>query len=353
MSWVSVLWPMLAAFVISALACHVLARHAARLHLLDEPDARKQHGAPVPVVGGIGVVLAFIVASSGLSLHGLLIEASGPVLLMFAVGVIDDARDLPARLKLLLQILAAWWLVQASGASLHSLPVPFGDGHLVLGFAALPLTVLMVVAVINAINMIDGLDGLAGGCLTIASLSLALAAAAVGRNDLAQVSATLCAAVLGFLVWNARWPWQAKARIFLGDAGALAVGMLLCWLVLKLSLFWQGFDIARVPLTVALAPMAVPVIDLIVVAFWRMAEGRNPLQADRGHSHHLLLQMGLSTVLAVRLLWLAAALIALLTFGAWRAGVEEGRLLGVLLSGSLAYLVWFRLSWLRVRREQA
>ncbi|MEN3111354.1 MraY family glycosyltransferase [Uliginosibacterium paludis] len=346
------LWPLALAFVLAALACHVLGRHAARLHLLDEPDARKQHGAPVPVVGGIAVVLAFVLASSGLRLHGLLAEASGPVLLMFAVGVIDDARDLPARFKLLLQVLAAWWLVQASGASLHSLPMPFMSGHLVLGAFALPLTVLMVVAVINAINMIDGLDGLAGGCLSIAALALALAAQLVGRNDLALVSATLCAAVLGFLLWNARWPWQTRARVFLGDAGALAVGMLLCWLVLKLSLFWQGFDVARVPLTVALAPLAVPVIDLIVVAFWRMAEGRNPMQADRGHSHHLLLQMGLSTVAAVRLMWLAAALIAALTFGAWRAGVQEGRLFGVLLAGSLLYLVWFRLSWLRVRKGQ-
>lgn len=352
MSVFGMVWPLAVAFVLSALACHVLARHAARLRLVDLPDARKQHGSPVPVVGGIAVVLAFIVASSSLNLHGLLVEASGPVLMMFVVGVIDDARDLPARFKLMFQVLAAWWLVQASGASLHSLPMPFMDGHLLLGAAALPLTVLMVVAVINAINMIDGLDGLAGGCLTIAALSLTLAAQAVGRNDLALVSATLCAAVLGFLLWNARWPWQARARVFLGDAGALAVGMLLCWLVLKLSLFWQGFDVARVPLTVALAPMAVPVIDLIVVAFWRVAEGRSPMQADRGHSHHLLLQMGLSTVTAVRLLWLAAALIALLTFGAWRAGVQEGRLLGVLLAGSLMYLVWFRLSWLRVRRGQ-
>lgn len=349
----SELLSLLAAFALALVFCQLLARHAGRLHLVDLPDARKQHAAPVPVVGGIAVMLAFGLACSGRELHGLPFEASGPVLLMFATGVIDDARDLPARLKLAIQVLAAWWLVQASGATLHSLPLPFMDGHLALGAAALPLTVLMVVAVVNAINMIDGLDGLAGGCLVIASTALALAAQSVGRVDLAMISATLGAALAGFLVWNARWPWQTRARVFLGDAGALAAGMLLCWLILKLSLYWPGFGVVRVPLTVAFAPVAVPVIDLVVVTFWRLAEGRNPMQADRGHSHHLFLSLGLSTVSAVRLIWLAALLIAGLTFTAWRFGVGEGRLLGVLLAGSLAYLVWFRISWLKVRKERS
>ena len=107
----------------------------------------------------------------------------------------------------------------------------------------------------------------------------------------------------------------------------------------------------RVPLTVALAPVAVPVVDLIVVAFWRAAEGRNPMAADRGHSHHLLLEMGLSAVGAVRLIWLASALVSFATFAAWRAGVQEGRLLGVLLLGAAVHLVWFRRSWLSLRKS--
>ncbi|PLK48676.1 glycosyltransferase [Uliginosibacterium sp. TH139] len=341
----------LTAFVLTALGCRFLAQHAARLRLIDMPDARKQHGAPIPVVGGLAVLIGFVLACALAGLLGVLTEVAGPLLLMLVIGLVDDARNLSARFKLLCQIVAAGWLVYASGAALYAMPLPFLAGHLDLGWAAKPLTVLMIVAVLNAINMIDGLDGLAGGCLSIASLALALAAQAAGRPELAQVAAILCAGMLGFLLWNARWPWQARAKVFLGDAGALAIGMLLCWLILKLSLSWQGFAVQRVPLTVVLAPVAVPVIDLFVVAFWRAAEGRNPMQADRGHSHHLLLEMGLSTVGAVRLLWLAAALIALTTFAAWRAGVQEGRLLGVLLAGSLAYLVWFRVSWLKVRKN--
>ncbi|GAB2890780.1 hypothetical protein GCM10027046_19370 [Uliginosibacterium flavum] len=340
----------LLAFVSSAVACLLLARWAPTLRLVDLPDERKRHAAPIPLVGGIAVLLGFLLATLAAGQLAGLHEVAGPMALIFVVGLVDDARNLSAKLKLVVQIFAAWWLVHATGAALYAMPIPFLTGHLDLGWAAVPLTVLMVVAILNAINMIDGLDGLAGGCIAIAVASLGAAAGLSGRHDLALIAALLCSAVLGFLLWNARLPWQARARVFLGDAGALAVGMLLCWLILKLSLSWQGFSIARVPLTVVLAPVAVPVIDLIVVAFWRAAEGRNPMQADRGHSHHLLLEMGLTTVAAVRLIWLAAAIIAAATFVAWRFGVAEGRLLGVLVAASLAYLVWFRLSWLKVRR---
>lgn len=341
---------LLIAFGVAALACRVLARFAGRLRLLDLPDQRKRHAAAVPLVGGIAVIAGFAAANVFGGTLPLLAEAAMPVGLMFLIGLADDALNLRAGLKLIVQVVAAAWLVWATGAALYSMPLPFMAGHLDLGVSAVPLTVLMIVAILNAINMIDGLDGLAGGCLAIALLALASAASVIGRAELAQVALLLGAAVGGFLLWNARLPWQTRARVFLGDAGALAIGMLLCWLMLKLSLT-RGMPL-RVPLTVVLAPVAVPVIDLCVVAFWRAAEGRNPMQADRGHSHHLLLEMGLSAVGAVRLLWLASALIAFATFAAWLAGVQEGRLLGVLLLGAAAHLVWFRRSWLALRRRE-
>lgn len=346
-------WSLLLAFALTALSCPLLARWAPALGLVDLPDERKRHAAPIPLVGGIAVLMGFVAAASAGGYFAELRELAGPLLLLFVLGLVDDARHLSAKLKLFVQILAAGWLVHDTGAALVAMPIPFLSGHWALGWAALPLTMLMMVAIMNAINMIDGLDGLAGGCIAIAALVLGLAALQVEQASLAALAGALCAAVLGFLLWNARWPWQLRAQVFMGDAGALALGIVLCWLILKLSLSWQGFAVPRVPLTVALAPVAVPVIDLFVVAFWRAAEGRNPMQADRGHSHHLLLEMGLSAVGAVRLIWLAAAVIALTTFAAWRLGVQEGRLLGVLVAASLAYLVWFRLSWLKVRRAHA
>lgn len=342
--------PLVTAFVVAALACPLLARFAGHLHLLDLPDARKRHVAAVPLVGGIAVVLGFAAACAAAGQLRLLTDAALPVGLMFLIGLLDDAFNLRASLKLVAQVLAAAWLVRATGSALYSMPLPFMAGHIDLGLLAAPLTVLMIVAVLNAINMVDGLDGLAGGCLAIAALALAASAVMIGRTDLAEVALALAAAVGGFLLWNARLPWQKRARVFLGDAGALAVGMLACWLILKLSLT-RGMS-ERVPLTVALAPVAVPVIDLFVVAFWRAAEGRNPMQADRGHSHHLLLEMGLSAVGAVRLIWLASALVAFATFAAWQAGVQEGRLFGVLLLGAAAHLVGFRRSWLALRRRE-
>lgn len=341
----------LSAFAISAVACLILARCAPGLRLVDLPDERKRHGAPIPVVGGIGVLFGFLLAAVIAGLLPRLETVVGPMFLLFITGLIDDVRNLSARLKLIIQIIAAWWLVYGTGAALYAIPIPFAVGHINLGWAAVPLTMLMIVSVLNAINMIDGLDGLAGGCITVASAALGMAAALTGRADVALIAGLLCAAVLGFLLWNARLPWQPKARIFMGDAGALSLGLLLCWLVLRLSLTYVPQQ--RVPLTVAFAPMAVPVIDMIVVAFWRAAEGRNPMKADRGHSHHLLLEMGMSPAKAVRVMWCMAIGIAGVTFCAWRLGVQEGRLLGVLVLGALVHLIWFRLSWLALRRSKA
>jgi UDP-GlcNAc:undecaprenyl-phosphate/decaprenyl-phosphate GlcNAc-1-phosphate transferase len=338
----------LSAFVTTALVCFLLARCAPSLHLVDRPDERKRHGTPIPVVGGIGIVIGFFLAAGVAGRLSSLQSVVGPMLLMFLLGLVDDVSNLSAKFKLLVQIFSSWWLIQATGASLYAIPIPFLAGHIDLGYSSVPLTMLMIVAVINAINMIDGLDGLAGGCIVVASAALGLAAYMTGRHDLAVVAILLSGALLGFLLWNARFPWQPRAKIFLGDAGALAIGVLLCWLVLKLSLTYVP---VRVPLTVVLAPLAVPVIDMMVVAFWRAAEGRNPMQADRGHSHHLLLEKGMSPEVAVRVIWLMAALIAGVTFAAWRLGVQEGRLLGVLVLCALTHLIWFRLNWLALRRS--
>ena len=338
----------LSAFAIAAVVCLALARLAPSLHLLDVPDERKRHDNAIPVVGGISVIAAFLIAGicSGYQLPK---EALLPSLVLFLVGVVDDMFGLRASLKLVAQVLAAWSLVNLTHAGLFSIPVPFVHSHWVLGTLATPVSVLMVVALLNAINMIDGLDGLAGGCLAIAAAGLGYAAYMVGQPNLAATAWALCAAVLGFLLWNARLPWQARARVFLGDAGALGVGMLLCWLVFKLSLTPGAGE--RVPVTVAVAPLAVPMIDMVVVAFWRMFERRNPMRADRGHSHHLLLEIGLPSTTAVRLIWLASALVMCATFVAWRLGVAEGRLLGVLLLCSAVHMVWFRRSWLALRRR--
>ncbi|GAA5159508.1 MraY family glycosyltransferase [Viridibacterium curvum] len=342
---------LLLAFLLTAVACWgfaELARIAPQLRLLDLPDERKQHAAAVPVVGGLGIFVGLLLAAL-LCGQAWPLEVLLPSLSLFLVGLVDDLRGMRALVKLLAQVLCAWWLVELTGASLYALPMPFAYGHWVLGPLATPLTVLLVVALLNAINMIDGLDGLAGGCLAIAALGIAYAAWVVGRADLGVSALALCAALAGFLLWNARLPWQQRARLFLGDAGALGVGLVLCWLMFRLSLTPGG---TRVPVTVALAPLAVPLIDMVVVAFWRLAEGRNPMQADRGHSHHLLLGLGLSAVGAVRLIWIASALVTVLTCVAWRAGVAEGRLLGVLLLAAVLHMVWFRRSWLALRRSK-
>ena len=216
--------PFLIAFFVTAASCLVLARLAGKMHLLDLPDERKRHAAAIPLVGGIGVMLGFGFSVAVWGGAGFFREAAGPVALLFVVGLLDDALNLRASLKLVVQIVAAAWMVKATGAALYAMPLPFLAGHLNLGMAAAPLTVLMMVAILNAINMIDGLDGLAGGCLAIGSLALAASANLIHQQGLSSDALLLVGAVCGFLIWNARFPWQPRAKIFLGDAGALAIG---------------------------------------------------------------------------------------------------------------------------------
>ncbi|WP_374602873.1 MraY family glycosyltransferase [Niveibacterium sp.] len=327
----------------------LLARVAGPLRLLDTPDARKQHEGAVPIVGGLAVVLGGGLVLFAFGLAGGLQAFLGPVMLLLLLGVFDDVYGFAALPKLLVQLVAAVWLVYGSGLVLTHIPLPFLSGHMQLHGGGALLTVFVVVASINAINMIDGLDGLAGGVLMLGFLNVAAAAAMVGRVEVLAPALVCAGAIAGFLLWNVRFPWQAKARIFLGDAGALALSMLLCALAMSLSLSPAS---GRVPVTVAFAVVAVPLADMLAVSVWRLRSGRNPMAGDRRHAHHLLLALGLGTNAVVFLIWTAALLTGAVTLLAWRFNVAEGRLLGVLLCAASLHLVWLHRMWAHVHARE-
>lgn len=325
-------------FLTSLSACLLLAWLAPWLALIDKPDARKQHIGAVPVVGGIAIMLAYILAVKVRGISGNLSHAIVPVGLMLAVGIIDDVRPLSARVKLVAQFFAAWLLLRTSGFVLASIPVPGLAGGIPLDVLALPVSLLVIVAVTNAINMADGADGLAGGYLLVALLTLA--AVAVRARDVTTflLIAGLVSALLGFLVCNARHPWQARARVFLGDAGALALGLLLCWFALMLA---RGPRPAM-PSVLLLYAVALPVMDMVTVSVRRMLRGVSPMRADRTHLHHLLLYKGYSVELSVPMLWALDAALASLGLILWRLGASAGLLLLVFIGLLLAKMIWLR-----------
>ena len=193
---------------------------------LDKPDARKVHVRPIPRIGGIGIYAAFMVSilvqltfidltpEYMTSLIGLMVGGT----IIVAIGIIDDYCDLPAKVKLLGQIIAAAVVVIGFDVRIDVITDPLGD-YIYLEFLAIPATIFWIVGLTNTVNLIDGLDGLAAGVSSIAALTIFLVAMEEGIPPVAMVTIALAGAAMGFLYYNFN-----PARIFMGDTGSLALG---------------------------------------------------------------------------------------------------------------------------------
>jgi len=236
------------------------------------------------------------------------------------------------------QVLSAWVLLRTSGFMLAYLPVPGLEHGIPLDLFSMPVSMLVIVAVTNAINMADGVDGLAGGYILIALLLLGSVAIHAGDVTSFLLIAGLVSALLGFLACNVRHPWLARARVFMGDAGALALGILLCWFAVMLS---RGPHPAM-PAVLLLFAVALPVMDMATVTVRRALKGVNPMRADRSHLHHLLLYKGYSVELSVPMLWALDGLLGGLGFLLWHLGASSGLILLVFIALLAAKMVWLR-----------
>lgn len=279
------------AFVAALLLTPICRDLATRLRLLDYPDTvRKSHALPIPRVGGIAVMLAYLSAIGvvicfshsrdfvriNLRLAGNLVAAGG---IVFLTGLIDDIVGLKPWQKLSGQVIAA--------VVVCSVGVHFGSGS---GFGlgswwSIPLTVIWVVACTNAFNLIDGMDGLAAGVGLFATVATFAAALLQKDYALALATAPLAGALLGFLRYNFN-----PATIFLGDCGSLTVGFLLgCY-----SLLWSTKSATALGMTAPLMVLAIPLFDTVLAITRRYLRQRPIFGADSGHIHHKLLARGLS-----------------------------------------------------------
>lgn len=294
---------------------------------------RDVHTTPTPRLGGIAIVTGIVVAlaiASQISWFDLVFADPFPIIaivaaaiLMLGVGVIDDLYDLDWMTKLAAQLLVAGFLAWSS-LQITSLPIGPNSGITILSpTMSLVITVLAVVLVMNAVNFIDGLDGLVAGVTIIAgtvffiySYLLSIDTAQTAFNLASLVMAVLLGATAGFLPFN----WH-PAKIFMGDGGALVVGMLMA--VSTISVTGQidpGIDRSQlvpafIPLLLPFAVLIVPLLDFGLAVLRRLRAGKSPFSADRKHLHHRLLDMGHSHFHAV------------LIFYAWTAVVAFGALL--------------------------
>ncbi len=255
-----------------------------RIGAIDEPRQRGLHQFPTPRLGGLAILAGIVVAGLAFLPHdqqtrGILIGAG----VIVAVGVADDLLELSADVKLAGQILAAVVPV-ASGVRVDIVTIPF-FGHVDLGHAAYPLTVLGIVAVMNMVNFIDGVDGLAAGVCTIAGMTFAVIALSLHRNEAGVLAMLTAGAALGYLRHGFH-----PASIFLGDSGSNLLGYMLAAIAVQGALKTNAVIALVFPLVI----LAVPILDSSFVIAKRIKYGRPVHMADRWHFHHRFANIGFS-----------------------------------------------------------
>lgn len=307
----SLLWLAGSAFLTALLLTPLLRDLFLRFGLVDAPDGkRKVHSKAIPRVGGIAILVAYLVSFGTLILAGLhgssfvradlslmwqLAPAAG---LIFLVGLLDDLFTLKPYQKFAVQFLAAGMAVLA-GLRIH-----FVHYHPLSPWLEVPVTLFWLVFCTNAFNLIDGMDGLAAGVGLFATLT-ALSAGLMSENlPLALATMPLAGALLGFLRYNFN-----PASVFLGDSGSYSIGFLLgCF-----GILWSQKSATLLGMTAPLLAFAIPVLDVCLSIVRRFLRMQPLFSADRGHIHHKLLERGLTPRRAVLVLYAVSCLYAVLS----------------------------------------
>jgi len=280
------------AFALSMLLIPPLIKLINHFKLHDVPDLRKEHSIPIPTMGGIAVCLSLAFTCLlwfRFPSDFFTVSFFFSILVLFAIGIMDDLNDLRARNKLAMQFALAS-LIAFSGVRITSLNGIFGIYDLPLT-AQYSITVLLIAGITNAFNLIDGIDGLAGGLgfmsLTILGLFLTLNRDA---NN-ALVAFALAGGLLGFLYYNFN-----PARIFMGDTGSLVLGFVTAVLTVRLIQLntTGGFPLLRHAPVFGASLVFIPVFDTLRVFSLRIWRGRSPFDPDKTHIHHLLTNNGWS-----------------------------------------------------------
>ena len=302
------IWAFLIALFVALIATPAVIVLAAKTGAMDAPDARKVHKGPMPRIGGLAIYCGFMAAILAmLNFAELTQEVANGVIglllggtLIVIIGLIDDYKNLPAKVKLLGQIMAACVVVYFD-VRIDVITDPFGD-YLYLEYLAAPATVFWIVGLTNTVNLIDGLDGLAAGVSTIASITIMLVALQEDVVIVALFTAALAGAALGFLRYNFN-----PAKIFMGDTGSMFLGFILA----GISVIGAVKCTATIALIVPILSLGLPIMDTTFAIIRRYRGGVPIFKPDKGHLHHRLLDLGFSQRQAVLLMYVISALLGL------------------------------------------
>ena len=277
---------------------------AIRIKAVDVPrDSRRMHKTPIPRLGGLAIFLGFLVSilifgRTGPQMASILVGA----ILLVALGMVDDVVALKPGIKFLGQIVAAL-IPTLAGVVITRFTNPFSaGGYFNLGIFSIPVTILWIVGITNAVNFIDGLDGLACGVSAIATVTMFVIAVLYSEYQIALMMAALAGACLGFLPYN-----MNPAKIFMGDTGSMFLGYILA--VTSIQGLFKFY--AVISFAVPFILLGLPIFDTAFAIIRRLAHGQSPLQADRGHVHHRLIDLGFDQKQSVAILYAFSAVLGL------------------------------------------
>lgn len=324
------------AFALAVLTSFVITPYTMRLAkkvgALDIPEKRKVHKKPIPRLGGIAVIVGFLVSViylliilnmenvdiyDGQDYYTKLAGFFAGIILLGITCFIDDSKGVTAIVKLCVQIISAL-IVCFAGIRIENINLPFLSGELNEVFSYI-ITVFWIIGVTNAINLIDGLDGLSSGISLVSCVSLIMIFALNGSPLLAMILTTaLAGAILGFLPFNFN-----PAKTFIGDTGSNFLGFSLA----VISILGVAKTYTALILVAPIIILGLPIFDTLFAIIRRVVKGKSlkaVLQPDRGHLHHRLMDKGYTQRQAVMILYGLSATLGLFTIvllegGIWKA----------------------------------
>ena len=280
----------------------VMRKIALKIGAVDRPNLdRKTQKEPVPYLGGVAIAIGITVASFGALLYsdfstetfGKALSVLLPAILISAMGLYDDLKGLEPWPRLVAQTIAgiavAIYLIQND-----TLGQAFSNQA--INYA---VTVIWIVGICNSINFFDNLDGGASGTVAVISLFLFAIAFNQGQSLVSALAVVTAGATLGFFIWN-----KTPAKIYMGDAGALFLGIIIAVLTVRLD---PEVGPQSRALAIPLLLMAVPILDTTTVVISRLSRGISPFTGGRDHLSHRLMRKGLGRKTTAYVLWAMAA----------------------------------------------
>ena len=314
-------------FVVSLLGTWWVFKKVLRIALMknivDNPDARKLHRQPIPVLGGVAVFFGILVALITSKLFcepSWLYTVMGLMALFLYIGTLDDILSLTPSFRFCLEIMAVAAMIVCNDGLINNFH-GIWDIWIIPTWSAVIVTIIACVGIINAINLIDGVNGLCSGYCIVASILFAIAFIYSGNTEAAILAMIAIGALIPFFFHNV---FGKRSKMFLGDGGSLLMGIIMSSFVITILKDYNAFfyynhrEFGLIPF--ALAVLATAVFDTLRVMTVRIVRGKSPFLPDKTHLHHLFLDFGFSHVGTT----ISVILLNLLVVAAWAVTYFSG-----------------------------